>query len=95
VFFLMVRQIQDYIYGGPQQSLEERQRCSITMGAHAVGGFPHLHDLCHVPRPEELMVQTWGASSKPKKSEFFRGENEVWDNYLKNCNCSMENHRMD
>ena len=33
VYFLMVRQIQDYIYGGPQQSLEERQRCSITMDA--------------------------------------------------------------
>jgi hypothetical protein len=29
----MVRQIQDYIYGGPQQSLEERQRCSVTMDA--------------------------------------------------------------
>ena len=41
------------------------------------------------------MVSNMGGILKTPKSEFFRGENEVWDNYLKNCNCSMENHRMD
>ena len=80
----MVRQIQDYIYGGPQQSLEERQRCSVTMDARMLlVAFLTFMTYVMYHAQRNWWFKHGGHPQNPEIRIFPWRKFEVLDNYLK------------